>query len=47
MKKKKMDPIPPEMKERFARTMRMLEERIAYHEKRAAEEAKRRGEAQP
>jgi hypothetical protein len=35
---KKMKPIPPEMQARFARTMRLLEERIAYHERKAAEE---------
>ena len=40
MKRKKMKPIPPEMKERFALTMRMLEERIAYYERKiAAQEA--------
>jgi len=37
--------IPPEMKERFARNARRLEERIAYHEKKAAEEKQRRGGA--
>jgi hypothetical protein len=36
--KKKKRPIPPEMQERFARTMRLLEERIAYHERKAAQE---------
>jgi hypothetical protein len=38
---KKMKPIPPEMQARFARTIRLLEERIAYHARKAAEE--RRG----
>jgi hypothetical protein len=28
------------MRQRFARTMRLLEERIAYHERKAAEEKK-------
>jgi hypothetical protein len=41
--KKKMKPIPPELQARFARTMRMLEERIAYHERKAAEEQQRGG----
>jgi hypothetical protein len=35
--------IPPEMKERFARNIRLLEERIAYHEKKLAEEKQLRG----
>jgi hypothetical protein len=35
--------IPPELKEQWARTMRRLEERIAYHERKAAEEEKRAG----
>jgi hypothetical protein len=36
-KKRKKPTITPEERERFACTMRMLEERIAYHEKRLAE----------
>jgi hypothetical protein len=36
----KKNRITPEMGERFARTMRLLEERIAYHERKAAEEEK-------
>jgi hypothetical protein len=35
---KKKRRIPPELKARYARTMRLLEERIAYHERKAAEE---------
>jgi len=38
---KKKNPITPELRERFARTMRLLEERIAYHERKAEEEKKR------
>ena len=38
---KKKKRIPPEVRARWARTMRMLEERIAYHEKKAAEEQRR------
>jgi hypothetical protein len=36
----KKNRITPEMRERFARTMRLLEERIAYHERKAAEAKK-------
>ena len=36
-RKRKKPTITPELRERFARTMRLLEERIAYHEKRIAE----------
>ena len=35
---KKRKKIPPELREKWAQTMRMLEERIAYHERKAAEE---------
>jgi hypothetical protein len=45
MAKKKKNPITPEMRARFAETMRMLEERAAYHGKKADEEDRRRGEA--
>jgi hypothetical protein len=38
MAKKKKIRITPEERERFARTMRLLEERIAYHERKLAEE---------
>jgi hypothetical protein len=38
--KKKKNPITPEIQERFDRTKRLLEERIAYHERKAAEEKK-------
>jgi len=34
MKRKKMKPIPPEMKERFERNQQQLAERIAYYERR-------------
>ena len=44
--KKKMKPIPPEMQERFARTMPLVEERIAYHERKAAEEQRGGSSAQ-
>lgn len=38
-KKKKKKPIlTPELREQFARTMQLLEERIAYHEQKAAEQ---------
>jgi hypothetical protein len=43
---KKMTPIPPEMQARFARTMRLLEERIAYHARKAAEERRGASSAQ-
>jgi hypothetical protein len=36
--KKKKNPITPELQERFDRNKRLLEERIAYHERKAAEE---------
>jgi hypothetical protein len=36
----KKNPLTPELRERYARTMRLLEERIAYHERKAAEEKK-------
>jgi hypothetical protein len=39
--KKRKNPITPELRERYARTMRLLEERIAYHARKAAEEKKR------
>jgi hypothetical protein len=39
----KMKRIPPEMQARFARNVRLLEERIAYHEKKRAEEKELRG----
>jgi hypothetical protein len=45
MKRKKMKPIPPEMKERFERNQRELEERIAYYERKLA--AKRDDEPEP
>jgi hypothetical protein len=38
--KKKKNPITPELQERFDRNKRLLEERIAYHERKAAEEKK-------
>ena len=34
MKRKKMKPIPPEMKERFERNQQQLAERIAYYERK-------------
>jgi hypothetical protein len=37
---KKKNPITPEMRERWARTMRLLEERGAYHARKAAEQKK-------
>ena len=44
-KKKKRLILTPEERERFARTVRKLEERIAYHEQKLAEE--KAGEAEP
>jgi hypothetical protein len=38
--KRKKNPITPELQARFARNARLLEERIAYHERKAAEEKK-------
>jgi hypothetical protein len=38
--KKKNNPITPELQARFDRNARLLEERIAYHERKAAEEKK-------
>ena len=38
MAKKKKSTLTPELRARFARTMQMLEERIAYHERKAAEQ---------
>jgi hypothetical protein len=46
MAKKKKIQITPEMWERWARTERLLEERAAYHGKKADEEDRRRREAQ-
>ncbi len=34
MKRKKMKPIPPEVKERWERNQRRLAERIAYYERK-------------
>ena len=34
---KKKRQIPPERKAEYARTMRLLEERIAYHRRKSAE----------
>ena len=39
--KKKKNPITPELQARFDRNTRLLEERIAYHERKAEEEKKR------
>ena len=41
-KKKRIPKLTPEERERWARTTRMLEERIAYHEAKAREEEERR-----
>jgi hypothetical protein len=38
--KKKKNPITPELQARFERNRRLLEERIAYHERKIAEEKK-------
>ena len=38
MAKKRKRNIPPERREKYARTMRLLEERIAYHRAKLAEE---------
>jgi hypothetical protein len=43
---KKRKKIPPELREKWAQTMRLLEERIAYHERKAAEEQAARAEPQ-
>jgi hypothetical protein len=43
MKRKKMKPIPPEVKERWERTQRVLAERIAYYERKLGD----KGEAAP
>ena len=40
MKKKRR--IPAEVRARWARTMQLLEERIAYHERKLAEEKRAR-----
>jgi hypothetical protein len=45
MAKKKKIEFTAEQKARFAETMRMLEERAAYHGKKADEEDRRRGES--
>jgi hypothetical protein len=37
MAKKKKPILTPELRARFAQTMRMLEERVAYHERKAEE----------
>ncbi|HXH96037.1 MAG TPA: hypothetical protein VNH40_02410 [Gaiellaceae bacterium] len=37
-RKRKKTILAPEERERRARTMRLLEERIAYHERKLAEE---------
>lgn len=37
MKRKKMKPIPPEMKERFERSQQQLAARIAYYERKLAD----------
>jgi hypothetical protein len=37
---KKKNPITPELQAQFGRNKRLLEERIAYHERKAAEEKK-------
>jgi hypothetical protein len=44
---KKKKKIPPETWARWAETERKLEERAAYHGKKADEEDRRRREAQP
>jgi hypothetical protein len=41
---KKKPKIPPEMAARFAENQRRLEERIAYHERKLAEEQERGGD---
>jgi hypothetical protein len=41
-KKKRIPKLTREERERWARTTRMLEERIAYHEAKAREEDERR-----
>jgi hypothetical protein len=40
MKKRKKNPITPEIQEWLDSGKRLLEERIAYHERKAAEEKK-------
>ena len=40
MAKKKKNPITPEIREWLDSNTRLLEERIAYHERKAAEEKK-------
>ena len=37
MKRKKMEPIPPEVKARWERNQRRLAERIAYYERKLAD----------
>ena len=47
MKKRKRTILTPEERQRFAETMRLLEERAAYHDrKRAEREAAARGDDQ-
>lgn len=41
MAKKKKSTLTPELRAQFAKTMRMLEERIAYHERKAGEQPSR------
>jgi hypothetical protein len=43
MAKKKKPTLSPELREEFARNMRLLEERIAYHERKAAERKRAAG----
>jgi hypothetical protein len=42
MAKKKKPILTPELREEFARTMRVLEERVMYHRRKTAEEEARR-----
>jgi hypothetical protein len=40
---KKKNPFSPQMRAQFAETMRMLQERAAYHGRKADEEERRKG----
>ncbi|MGH2936477.1 MAG: hypothetical protein ACRDL2_18455 [Gaiellaceae bacterium] len=42
---RKKNPLTPELRARFAETMRILEERLAHHERKAAERRKTDGSA--
>jgi hypothetical protein len=46
-KRKRIPKLTREEQERWARTTRMLEERIAYHEAKAREEEERRTGKRP